>query len=181
MLSIAFSDPGSSKIAPFLSNAEHYNYFRDYDPAIGRYIESDPIGLKGGLDTFSYVGGNPLFWIDPYGLKVQVCCRPAEIAKGMIDHCWIQTDTKSAGMGANPNVAPGNEYEGYGMSVQVIDHSRDKPMQCTVQNSVDEKCVNDELQIGKGIGRFTPPFNHCQSFAYGVVSKCRKGPQFNLK
>ena len=35
----------------------HYNYFRDYDPELGRYIESDPIGLLGGLNTFGYVGG----------------------------------------------------------------------------------------------------------------------------
>lgn len=38
----------------------HYNYFRDYDPAIGRYIQSDPVGLEGGLNTFTYVFNNPL-------------------------------------------------------------------------------------------------------------------------
>jgi RHS repeat-associated protein len=27
----------------------HYNYYRDYSPEIGRYIESDPIGLAGGV------------------------------------------------------------------------------------------------------------------------------------
>jgi RHS repeat-associated protein len=46
----------------------HYNYFRDYNPAIGRYVQSDPIGLAGGLNTFGYAGGRPVTSIDPYGL-----------------------------------------------------------------------------------------------------------------
>ena len=46
----------------------HYNYHRDYDPRIGRYIESDPIGLLAGLNTFAYVDGNPLSKKDKFGL-----------------------------------------------------------------------------------------------------------------
>lgn len=46
-----------------------YNYFRDYDPVTGRYVQSDPIGLEGGLNTYLYAEANPLRYIDPYGLQ----------------------------------------------------------------------------------------------------------------
>jgi RHS repeat-associated protein len=44
-----------------------YNYFRDYDSTIGRYVQSDPIGLRAGLNTYGYVDANPLAKVDPTG------------------------------------------------------------------------------------------------------------------
>lgn len=46
----------------------NYNYFRDYDPATGRYVESDPVGLVAGVNTYSYVKNRPLSRIDKRGL-----------------------------------------------------------------------------------------------------------------
>ena len=46
----------------------HQNHHRDYDPGIGRYLQSDPLGLDAGLGTYVYVENNPLLWSDPEGL-----------------------------------------------------------------------------------------------------------------
>ena len=46
----------------------HYNRFRYYDPAIGRYIEADPIGQVGATNVFEYALNNPTRFFDPFGL-----------------------------------------------------------------------------------------------------------------
>jgi RHS repeat-associated protein len=64
----------------------HHNGFRDYDPMLGRYIESDPIGLGGGLNTYAYVGGNTVNSVDTLGMAENGWGRFASIvAKSIVD------------------------------------------------------------------------------------------------
>jgi uncharacterized protein RhaS with RHS repeats len=44
-----------------------YNYFRDYDPSTGGFIESDPIGLEAGINTYNYANADPVLRVDPTG------------------------------------------------------------------------------------------------------------------
>ena len=54
-----------------LQTGLYYNYQRDYDPIVGRYAQSDPIGLLGGVGTYGYVAGSPLSIVDPDGRQAR--------------------------------------------------------------------------------------------------------------
>lgn len=64
-----------------------YNYFRDYDPATGVYVESDPLGLDGGLNTYAYVESDPIGAIDPFGLGplkiVKLCAKGYKVVRNV--------------------------------------------------------------------------------------------------
>ena len=49
-------------------SSTHYNFFRDYDPGVGRYVESDPVGLRGNINTYGYAVANPIQNTDRKGL-----------------------------------------------------------------------------------------------------------------
>jgi RHS repeat-associated protein len=149
------------------------NYFRDFDPAVGRYIESDLIGLEGGINTYAYAHNSPVRYIDPFGLDVQICMQPAfGISWNPIDHYWIKTDSVEAGMGGTRGNEPGNQSgDRLGDPVQVTNHagrSQQPLAHCTTLQNVDEQKVNDQLRIGRPLGKWTPS-NQCYSFTNQVL------------
>lgn len=73
----------------------NYNYRRDYNPMIGRYLEADPIGLKGGLNLFAYANSSPINWVDPLGLS---CVKIWTTVTGYQFNIW-DTKWKQEGAG----------------------------------------------------------------------------------
>lgn len=125
----------------------NYNYYRDYDPSLGRYIQSDPIGLRGGLNTYAYVGANPVNYIDPYG-------ESATAAVGG----WIGTDTAIP----DPTDAAWPKWVGYGAALggaALLDwliynneNSNDDGGQCPEGSPDDKKLSNGEIDKLKDAG-----------------------------
>ncbi len=68
----------------------NYNMFRTYEPATGRYLQSDPMGLAGGISTYAAVSSNPLNRIDPDGLRDIFVGGLGDATSGIVQSYYTQ-------------------------------------------------------------------------------------------
>ncbi len=85
-----------------------YNYFRTYDPSTGRYLESDPIGLVAGPNTYSYVSNMPTMHFDLFGLDELGIHSNVDPSDGLTaGHAWLSY-TDASGNTTNHGLWPDN-------------------------------------------------------------------------
>ncbi len=163
------------------------NWYREYDPRQGRYRQSDPIGLDGGINTYSYVEGNPISSVDRKGLDTYSCTRPLEGARnisfGPFYHqflCTLDSKGKVSCSGLGPT---GGSSGMFGSPGKIETETSVRPEQCEKIRGPDirfESCIQEKLggplpwydvRAG-GLWGAIRGAQQCQSFAQSVLAEC---------
>jgi RHS repeat-associated protein len=126
----------------------HENWFRYYDPKLGRYVTSDPIGLDGGLNTYLYANANPLTYADPEGLEAVIPWPGPAAGAGA-------GAAGAGGLAAGAAVA-GAGLAGYGIGSLIYPH-----IEPTITRAVDY-CLSDDDETD----------DNCEALYQSILSTC---------
>ncbi|MBO9664165.1 MAG: RHS repeat-associated core domain-containing protein, partial [Dokdonella sp.] len=153
----------------------NYNYFRDYESTAGRYVQSDPIGLRSDLNTYRYAYSNPLIVFDRNGLESWFCRRPMRGLSIVPHHyiCVTRPDGTSECGGQAPKPSCGLIG---GMAGCEGSDSNEKftPSQCTSvgDNRCQDSCFVEAMSQPRpkyGIG---PQGTDCQEWVDEIRRDC---------
>lgn len=168
----------------------HYNYFRTYDPKLGRYLESDPAGLTDSANTYAYALNSPQRYTDPLGLWVKRCARrlggPSKRPMNPTGHNPLRHDYLVVSGQVYSFQSGGNDWWDMLLSQGRIDDNESINFLCTMicDDEQFDQYVKDAVnEIGAPtycVGAYpgTPEFKagarNCQTWVNDVVNLARK-------
>lgn len=142
------------------------NWFRDYDPALGRYGRGDPIGLAGGMNLYRYADNDPLTNSDPFGLDVTVCFY----SKG-VTHIGYGVGGERDTMGFYPR----KFLPMYPGEIRGDPKASDEPRACKKISTTAEQDVcmlSCRLKWQQQPGWYSGPKRQCTTFVRECMREC---------
>ena len=127
-----------------VETGNHYNYFRDYNPVIGRYVEADPIGIEEGSNhLYVYANDNPIMLIDPEGKGVIACIKS-------VSSCGKCTEASKKCKEKHKDILAcydkGEDIPGGSASQHLLQECYNKIPEC-------KQCTQDLLNCGLTVGK----------------------------
>jgi RHS repeat-associated protein len=174
----------------------YYNYFRYYDPQLGRYLTSDPIDLDGGPNTYAYAELNPVRYSDEFGLFVKLCSRglgdknkPATSKNNPFRHEFLNVSGTFVGFQAGDNllwsqgrveIGKNIELDGGRCHTTICNDDRFDQYVLDAARSIPPPtyCV---LATKNNIGILLTGARNCQTWALEVIEKAKEEYRKNEK
>ena len=161
----------------------HYNFFRYYDPHIGRFTQLDPIGLAGGMNLYRFQNQ-----VDPLGLDTYMCTRGLGKPSGswspiVFNHTYLCTGNSPDNMycsSTTQNVKTSVANSIFPVKARPTTSKEDSysASRCTkvstdscVESCVTKKLKNPLTRRDYAIG---PAGEDCQEYSDRVLTKCRR-------
>jgi len=142
-----------------------YFGFRFYSASLGRWMNRDPLGEKGGVNLYEFVGCNPIMFVDPFGL-IMVCNRATDWGHGL-NHSYLWSDVLNRGWGQAGS--SGRESSGGHEGEEGPEKDKCVPVEGSENDPKLDGWILDYFKHHSDDGMWAPFVNDCHKSAKDAI------------